>query len=45
MFRDNPKEMFSMNTIVWEDDAQIVEIHARKEYGTPGIILEVEEMI
>jgi Holliday junction resolvase RusA-like endonuclease len=34
----------ALNTVVWEDDAQIVELHARKEYGTPGITLEVEEL-
>ena len=34
----------ALNTIVWEDDAQIFEILARKEYGTPGIGLDVYEV-
>lgn len=34
----------ALNTIVWEDDAQIFEIFARKEYGTPGIGLDIYEV-
>lgn len=34
----------ALNTIAWEDDAQIYEIYTRKEYGTPGIILDIYEV-
>lgn len=32
------------NKIIWNDDAQIVELSARKEYGLPFIQLEVSEL-
>ncbi|MDQ3834307.1 MAG: RusA family crossover junction endodeoxyribonuclease [Actinomycetota bacterium] len=31
----------SANGILWSDDAQIVELHASKECGGPGLLLEV----
>lgn len=34
----------ALNTIVWEDDAQIVEAHIQKRYDVPGIMLEIEEI-
>ena len=33
----------SMNEIIFVDDSQIIEIHARKEYGTDTTTIEVEE--
>jgi len=32
------------NGILWRDDAQLIEIHARKEYApTPGFDFQIEE--
>lgn len=32
----------AFNSVVIEDDAQIVQLDARKSYGTPGITIELE---
>jgi Holliday junction resolvase RusA-like endonuclease len=35
----------AMNTVVFEDDSQIISINAKKEYGIPKIKIEIKEVI
>ena len=36
--------MDSLSGICYEDDGQIVEVHAKKDYGEPHIVIELENV-
>ena len=34
----------ALTYVVFSDDSQVVEIHATKDYGAPGVVVEVRRV-